>query len=105
MHEVRFVSYPKLLFIWPLILAGLVLWPFGKPPAPQSVAGDAPAAAAVQPAESTDASDANAASTPSAAPVSGRLETLAWIYIWSRSSCCSRWASTSIVTRRSSGSC
>jgi hypothetical protein len=28
-HEVSFTSYPKLLFIWPLIVTGLVLWPFG----------------------------------------------------------------------------
>lgn len=26
-HEVAFVSYPKLLFVWPLILAGLLFWP------------------------------------------------------------------------------
>ena len=81
-HEVRFISYPKLLFIWPLILAGLVLWPFGKPPAAESVVGEIAAASQVQPGESTDASDAQAASVPPVAPVSGRLETLAWIYIW-----------------------
>lgn len=28
-HEVSFTSYPKLLFIWPLIVTGLILWPFG----------------------------------------------------------------------------
>ena len=33
-HEVKFVTYPKLLFIWPLILAGFVLYPFGKSDAP-----------------------------------------------------------------------
>lgn len=27
-HEVRFISYPKLLFIWPLILMGYLLYPF-----------------------------------------------------------------------------
>lgn len=27
-HEIRFVSYPKLLFVWPLILAGFLFWPF-----------------------------------------------------------------------------
>lgn len=26
-HEVTFVAYPKLLFVWPLILMGLVFWP------------------------------------------------------------------------------
>lgn len=35
-HEVRFTSYPKLLFIWPLILAGFLLWPFGNPSADYS---------------------------------------------------------------------
>jgi hypothetical protein len=29
-HEVRFTSYPKLLFIWPLIVTGLILWPLGN---------------------------------------------------------------------------
>ncbi|MFN0137928.1 MAG: hypothetical protein ACKVS9_17635 [Phycisphaerae bacterium] len=27
-HEVRFVGYPKLLFIWPIILAGLIFYTF-----------------------------------------------------------------------------
>lgn len=26
-HEVTFISYPKLLFTWPLILTGFILWP------------------------------------------------------------------------------
>lgn len=26
-HEVVFIAYPKLLFIWPLILAGFLFWP------------------------------------------------------------------------------
>ncbi len=26
-HEVRFVAYPKLMFIWPLLLAGFLFWP------------------------------------------------------------------------------
>lgn len=26
-HEVRFVAYPKLLFVWPLLLAGLLFYP------------------------------------------------------------------------------
>lgn len=26
-HEVRFVAYPKLLFTWPLLLAGFFFWP------------------------------------------------------------------------------
>jgi hypothetical protein len=28
-HEVVFHTYPKLLFIWPIIAAGFLLWPFG----------------------------------------------------------------------------
>ncbi len=32
-HEVRFVAYPKLMFVWPLILMGLLLWPFAAPDA------------------------------------------------------------------------
>lgn len=35
-HEVVFYSYPKLLFIWPLILAGFVLWPFAPAAAAHS---------------------------------------------------------------------
>ena len=40
-HEVVFVTYPKLLFIWPLILAGLVFYPFGEPYHPKSGAVEA----------------------------------------------------------------
>lgn len=29
-HEVKFTAYPKLLFIWPLILAGLIFFPIAK---------------------------------------------------------------------------
>ncbi len=81
-HEVAFVAYPKLLFVWPLILAGLVLYPFGGPHRPISASVAAyEAAQAVAPAP--------AESQPSAAPaklanpfVSHRLEVLGWIYIW-----------------------
>ena len=30
-HEVVFYGYPKLLFVWPLIVAGFVLWLFAPP--------------------------------------------------------------------------
>ncbi len=30
LHEVTFYTYPKLLFIWPLILMGFLLWPIDK---------------------------------------------------------------------------
>lgn len=29
-HEVSFVGYPKLLFVWPLLLAGLIFWPISS---------------------------------------------------------------------------
>ncbi|MBI5864665.1 MAG: hypothetical protein HZB38_09180, partial [Planctomycetes bacterium] len=35
-HEVTFIGYPKLMFIWPLIAIGLLLWPFGPPSAEHS---------------------------------------------------------------------
>jgi hypothetical protein len=85
-HEVAFVSYPKLLFVWPLILAGLVFYPFGKPhqPAGASVleyeAAQAKQADQAAAAESEPAEDA---ATKLADPfVSRRLEILGWIYIW-----------------------
>jgi hypothetical protein len=69
---VTFITYPKLLFIWPLILAGFVLWPFGAP-ATLPAAGQATVA---------ETSTAPAATTPETAPVLGRLEWVGWIYIW-----------------------
>ncbi len=30
-HEVVFHTYPKLLFIWPIIAAGFLFWPIGSP--------------------------------------------------------------------------
>jgi hypothetical protein len=41
-HEVVFVTYPKLLFVWPIILAGFVLWPLAgwlSPEAPNASEG------------------------------------------------------------------
>jgi hypothetical protein len=90
-HEVVFVAYPKLLFVWPLILAGLGFYPFGAPhhPISASVAAyevaqvsqsaDAPAedAAASRPAE-TESSPTE----PADPFLSGRLEGLGWAYIW-----------------------
>jgi hypothetical protein len=80
-HAVRFVGYPKLLFVWPLILAGFVLWPFAAPPEAAPAAPDSPAAV------TTDAQAPNAqAPAPAAAeassPHSGRLEGIGWAYIW-----------------------
>ncbi len=65
-HAVAFVSYPKLLFVWPVILAGLVFWPFAAP-----VHDPQPAPAQIAP---TDTAPSPAAAT--------RLEWLGWIYIW-----------------------
>jgi hypothetical protein len=69
-HEVAFVSYPKLLFIWPVILLGLVLYPLGYPERPSPTT--APAAEAAE----------TAPSQPAGAVASGRLEVLGWIYLW-----------------------
>ncbi|MFQ5805631.1 MAG: hypothetical protein ACE5I3_04185 [Phycisphaerae bacterium] len=86
-HEVVFITYPKLLFIWPLILAGLVFYyPLGKPHEPISaVVSDYEAAQAKQADEAApaDTQPAEGASTKLANPfVSRRLEVLGWIYIW-----------------------
>jgi hypothetical protein len=90
-HEVVFVTYPKLLFVWPLILAGLVFYPFGAPHRPISASVAAYEAAQVSQSAETPAADASAskpAKSDEAKPelvdpfVSGRLEGLGWAYIW-----------------------
>ncbi len=89
-HEVVFITYPKLLFIWPLILAGFVLYPFGAPAEPMSstvaayeVARNAPAPQPAATAPSGQAGEQSAAAPVVANPfVSHRLEVLGWIYIW-----------------------
>ncbi len=55
LHEVTFVSYPKLIFVWPLIVFGFVGWPVAGWIAPASV---------------------------DPAHVSAGLEALAWAYLW-----------------------
>jgi hypothetical protein len=65
-HQITFVAYPKLLFIWPVVLAGVVFYPFASPESPTSVQVTGQAVVAV--------------SQP--APPSHRLEVLGWIYIW-----------------------
>jgi hypothetical protein len=75
-HAVRFVGYPKLLFVWPLILAGFVFWPFSAPRAAPPGSPSGPA---------TTAGDAQAPAAPAvslAPPHSARLEGLGWAYIW-----------------------
>ena len=91
-HEVVFVTYPKLLFVWPLILAGLVFYPFAAPHHPISATVAAyEAAQAEQSATSPaadEAGDESTASTAAAPPalvdpfLSNRLEGLGWAYIW-----------------------
>lgn len=90
-HEVKFVTYPKLLFIWPIILAGFVFYPFAAPVHPDSaVVGDYQVALARPAAEppasapaSADSPDAAASTTKPISPfVSDRLEGIGWAYIW-----------------------
>ena len=74
-HYVRFFGFPKLFFVWPLILAGFVFWPFAPP-----VTVTCPPAS-----PSEQAADAQPAAEEGAwvvRPYSGRLETLGWAYIW-----------------------
>ena len=79
-HQVSFISYPKLLFIWPVILAGLVFYPFGGP-AKAPASSDSTTAAAVTPAAGED--EAAVEETPEAKPVADtRLGWLGWIYLW-----------------------
>jgi len=90
-HEVVFVTYPKLLFIWPLILAGLVFYPFGTPHRPISASVAALEAGQVSPpadAPATDelATESSASGGGPAEPAdrffSDRLEGLGWAYVW-----------------------
>ncbi len=72
-HQVVFVTYPKLLFAWPILLLGFLLWPIAYPAHLQPTT--APAASAAAPAAATEAPAAQTAK-------SHRLENLAWLYIW-----------------------
>ena len=76
-HQVVFVSYPKLLFIWPLILAGFVFWPLGRPataPASAAAGTQTTGQSALEPG-------AQLATQPARAAVH-RLEILGWLYLW-----------------------
>jgi hypothetical protein len=82
-HEVTFVTNPKLLFIWPVIVAGLVFYPLGYPAAAPAAPAAAPTAPVQQPdADAENATDTAAAATTAPAPGFDRLGTLGWIYIW-----------------------
>ncbi|MFH1748111.1 MAG: hypothetical protein ABIG44_13830 [Planctomycetota bacterium] len=78
MHEVKFVTYPKLLFSWPIILAGLVFYPFTPPmePAIESTTDVELATSAA--AESQPAAENASASSAT----SDWLEGWGWAYIW-----------------------
>jgi hypothetical protein len=75
LHEINFVAYPKLLFIWPLVILGFAMYPFANPV--HATAALAPPAQAIQ------AQPGVTEQTPAgAAAASARLEVLGWIYIW-----------------------
>jgi hypothetical protein len=79
-HEVTFVTYPKLLFIWPLILAGLLFAPFGSP---EFAEASAQSQVQEQSAEQPEAAEAPPASpAPAVPPASPRMETFGWVYIF-----------------------
>ena len=87
LHSVAFVSYPKLLFIWPLILAGLVFWPLGYPGQPHGAAPtgtEAEQPPTVQTPRDPGGSDAQGAAEAArpASTSSRRLEVIGWIYLW-----------------------
>jgi hypothetical protein len=74
-HEVVFTTFPKLLFIWPIIVLGFALWPFAAPDAAPAATTPPATTAVVAPA-------AGPTSAPATAhPVSPRLEHLGWLYI------------------------
>jgi hypothetical protein len=80
LHEVRFVAYPKLLFVWPLLLAGFVFWPLGSAPQATSVEAFMPVVG--QATQPTAVGALQSTTIQRAAPASPRLEVLGWIYIW-----------------------
>jgi hypothetical protein len=75
-HQVAFTAHPKLLYAWPLILAGILFWPFAK--APEIATTNAPAAA--QPAIAGTIAVTPAPPPPTA--FSPKLEYLGWAYLW-----------------------
>ena len=77
-HQVAFTAHPKLLYAWPLILAGFLFWWPGQAPETATPAASPPAAA--QPA-GTNATTGQPAAVP-ARPFSQQLEYLGWAYIW-----------------------
>ncbi len=86
-HEIRFVSYPKLLFIWPMIVAGFLFYFAGgfakpSPTTPEGVAQPPNQAAAGIDAANGGTGAATAELQPEPMSHSGLLETLGWLYIF-----------------------
>lgn len=85
-REVRFVAYPKLLFVWPLILLGFVLYPFSAPPrvVPTATAAEQAAATAVDTGTGVpqDPVVGGSTSAPQQARINPRLEWIGWLYLW-----------------------
>ena len=79
-HQITFVTYPKLLFIWPIILAGLIFAPFGSPDFAAKQAAPEPPPTTIT--TNTTDSDAPVVADASAQPVSPRLEKLGWAYLF-----------------------
>lgn len=79
-HEVVFVTYPKLLFVWPLILVGLIFAPFSS----SDFAGPADTADVTQLEEQSgeQATGDDVSETAATSKASPRLEVLGWVYIF-----------------------
>jgi hypothetical protein len=77
-HQVAFTAHPKLLYAWPLILAGFLFWWPGNQPEAATPAANPPAATQLA---GTNATTGQPAAVP-AGPFSHKLEYLAWAYIW-----------------------
>jgi hypothetical protein len=79
--HVTFTAYPKLLYVWPLIVAGFAFWPVAGPSK-----SAAPLTASSSPQIAQSPATTPGASQPAASlPVSSaslRLERLGWVYIW-----------------------
>ncbi len=84
-HQVLFTTYPKLLFTWPVIVAGILFFPlaYALEPADQP-AEEAAATTAEAPPDAADAEEA-LSSAGAEEQITSRewwLGFLGWIYIW-----------------------
>src|ERR1043166_6514798 len=80
-HHVTFTAFPKLLYVWPLIVAGFAFWPAAEPPqSAGQLTANSPARVAQSPR--TDPSTSQPAMSLPANSNSVRLERLGWAYIW-----------------------